>query len=86
MSALVSEMVVEDKTASISGSYTAWADAMLQIKTGSLNNQVPGFSAIWRPQGVLSKSRPLKSRAAAKFFENGSPYEIFINEVSTEAV
>jgi len=68
VSALVSEIVVEDKTASISGSYSALADAMLQIKTGSLKNQVPSFIPIWHPQGVLSKSRPSESPLPAKLF------------------
>ena len=42
------EIVVEDKTATIKGSYAALAKTMQQIKTGNLNNQVPGFMPDWR--------------------------------------
>lgn len=44
---LVDEIVVEDKTATIRGSYAALAEAMHKIKVGNLN-QVPTFNHDWR--------------------------------------
>ena len=44
---LVDEIVVEDKTATIKGSYAALAETMEQIKKGNLTNQVPSFMADW---------------------------------------
>jgi hypothetical protein len=40
---LVDEIVVQDKTATISGSYAALAETMEQIKMGNLNKQVAQF-------------------------------------------
>jgi hypothetical protein len=65
---LVGEIVVKDKDAIIKGSYDSLAKIMYKIKVGDLNNQVPTFISMWRPQGELSKSRPLKSPAPAKFY------------------
>ena len=47
LKALVDEIVVRDKTATITGSYTALAETMQQIKMGSLNKQVPSFNPDW---------------------------------------
>ena len=44
---LVDEIVVEDKTATIKGSYAALAEMMQQIKMGNLKNQVPSFIPHW---------------------------------------
>lgn len=44
---LVDTIVVEDKTATIKGSYAALAETMQKIKLGSLNNQVPSFNLDW---------------------------------------
>ena len=43
---LVDEIVVQDKTATVKGSYAALAETMQQIKMGTLN-QVPTFIADW---------------------------------------
>ena len=43
---LVDEIVVEDKTATIRGSYEALAETMEKIKVGNLN-QVPTFNPNW---------------------------------------
>jgi site-specific DNA recombinase len=43
----VDEIVVEDKTATIKGSYAALAETMQTIKKGNLNNQVPSFISDW---------------------------------------
>lgn len=43
---LVDEIVVQDKTATIKGSYSALAETMQQIKMGNLN-QVPTFNPDW---------------------------------------
>lgn len=45
LTALVDEIVVKDKTATIKGSYAALAQTMQQIKKGNLNNQVAQFYA-----------------------------------------
>ena len=47
---LVGEIVVEDKDAIIKGSYDSLAKMMYKIKVGDLNNQVPTFISMWRPQ------------------------------------
>ena len=47
---LVGEIVVEGKAAIIKGSYDSLAKMMYKIKVGDLNNQVPTFISIWRPQ------------------------------------
>ena len=57
---LVDEIVVEDKTATIKGSYAALAETMQQIKMGSLNNQVPSFMPNWCARSD-SNARPLGS-------------------------
>lgn len=44
---LVDEIVVQDKTATIRGSYAALAETMQKIKMGNLN-QVPTFNPDWR--------------------------------------
>ncbi len=44
---LVDEIVVQDKTATIKGSYAALAETMQTIKKGSLDNQVPSFIHDW---------------------------------------
>jgi site-specific DNA recombinase len=44
---LVDEIVVEDKTATIKGSYAALAQTLQKIKMGNLNNQVPSFIPSW---------------------------------------
>ncbi|MGC2457818.1 MAG: zinc ribbon domain-containing protein [Gallionellaceae bacterium] len=44
---LVDEIVVEEKTATIKGSYAALAETMQKIKLGNLN-QVPSFIPDWR--------------------------------------
>lgn len=44
---LVGKIVVQDKTATIKGSYAALAETMQKIKVGSLN-QVPTFNPDWR--------------------------------------
>ena len=44
---LVDEIVVQEKTATIRGSYAALAETMQQIKTGNLDNQVPSFIHDW---------------------------------------
>jgi site-specific DNA recombinase len=44
---LVDEIVVEDKTATIRGSYAALAETMQKIKMGNLH-QVPTFNLDWR--------------------------------------
>ena len=40
------EIVVQDNTATVKGSYAALAETMQQIKMGTLN-QVPSFMADW---------------------------------------
>jgi len=57
---LVDEIVVQDKTATIKGSYAALAETMQQIKMGSLNNQVPSFIPNWCARSD-SNARPLGS-------------------------
>jgi hypothetical protein len=47
LNALVDEIVVEDKTATIKGSYAGLAETMQAIKKGNLNNQVPSFIPNW---------------------------------------
>ncbi|WP_237248635.1 hypothetical protein [Sideroxyarcus emersonii] len=44
---LVDEIVVQDKTTTIKGSYAALAETMQKIKMGTLN-QVPTFNLDWR--------------------------------------
>ena len=44
---LVDEIVVQDKTATIKGSYAALAETMQKIKMGNLNDQVPSFIPDW---------------------------------------
>ena len=44
---LVDEIVVEEKTATLKGSYAALAETMERIKKGSLSNQVPSFIPDW---------------------------------------
>lgn len=44
---LVDEIVVQDKTATIRGSYAALAETMEQIKMGNLSKQVPSFIPNW---------------------------------------
>ena len=56
---LVDEIVVQDKTATIRGSYAALAQTMQQIKMGTLN-QVPTFNLDWRARQD-SNPRPLGS-------------------------
>jgi len=56
---LVDEIVVEDKTATIKGSYAALAETMQQIKMGNLN-QVPTFIPNWCARSD-SNARPLGS-------------------------
>jgi site-specific DNA recombinase len=56
---LVDEIVVEDKTATIKGSYAALAETMEKIKLGNLN-QVPSFIPDWRARRD-SNSLPLGS-------------------------
>jgi hypothetical protein len=43
LQALVDEIVVKDKTATIRGSYAALAETMEHIKLGNLNKQAPSF-------------------------------------------
>ena len=57
---LVDEIVVQDKTATIKGSYAALAETMERIKSGSLNNQVPSFIPDWCARSD-SNARPLGS-------------------------
>ena len=57
---LVDEIVVQDKTATISGSYAALAETMQQIKMGDLSNQVPSFIPNWCARSD-SNARPLGS-------------------------
>ena len=57
---LVDEIVVKDKTATISGSYAALAETMEKIKTGNLNKQVPSFIPDWCARRE-SNPRPLAS-------------------------
>jgi site-specific DNA recombinase len=57
---LVDEIVVEDKTATIKGSYAALAETMQQIKKGTLDNQVPSFIPNWCARSD-SNARPLGS-------------------------
>ncbi len=57
---LVDEIVVEDKTATIKGSYAALAETMQSIKKGSLDNQVPSFMPDWCARSD-SNARPLGS-------------------------
>ncbi|MGC2457944.1 MAG: recombinase family protein [Gallionellaceae bacterium] len=56
---LVDEIVVEEKTATIKGSYAALAETMQKIKLGNLN-QVPSFIPDWRAR-TDSNRRPLGS-------------------------
>ncbi len=56
---LVDEIVVEEKTATIKGSYAALAETMQKIKLGNLN-QVPSFIPDWRAR-TNSNRRPLGS-------------------------
>ncbi len=44
---LVDEIVVQDKTATIRGSYAALAETLEQIKMGNLSKQVPSFIPNW---------------------------------------
>ena len=60
LNALVDEIVVEEKTATIKGSYVVLAETMQQIKKGSLNNQVPTFIPNWCARSD-SNARPLGS-------------------------
>ena len=60
LSILVDEIVVQDKTATIKGSYAALAKTMQTIKKGSLNNQVPSFIPDWCARSD-SNARPLGS-------------------------
>ena len=60
LNVLVDEIVVEDKTATIKGSYAALAETMQQIKMGTLNNQVPSFIQHWCARRE-SNPRPLAS-------------------------
>src|SRR5665811_728420 len=57
---LVDEIVVQDKTATIKGSYAALAETMQQIKMGTLDNQVPSFIHDWCARRE-SNPRPLAS-------------------------
>jgi len=57
---LVDEIVVEDKTAIIKGSYAALAETMQAIKKGTLSNQVPSFIPDWCARRE-SNPRPLAS-------------------------
>jgi len=57
---LVDEIVVQDKTATIKGSYAALAETMQQIKMGNLNKQVPSFIPDWCARSD-SNARPLGS-------------------------
>ena len=59
LNVLVDEIVVQDKTAAIKGSYSALAETMQTIKMGSLN-QVPSFIPNWCARRD-SNSRPLGS-------------------------
>ncbi len=56
---LVDEIVVQDNTATVKGSYAALAETMQQIKMGTLN-QVPSFMADWCARRD-SNPRPLGS-------------------------
>ena len=56
---LVDEIVVEDKTATVKGSYEALAETMQQVKMGNLN-QVPSFIPDWCARSD-SNARPLGS-------------------------
>ncbi len=56
---LVDEIVVQDKTATVRGSYEALAETMQQIKMGNLN-QVPSFMPDWCARSD-SNARPLGS-------------------------
>jgi site-specific DNA recombinase len=56
---LVEEIVVQDKTATVRGSYEALAETMRQIKKGNLN-QVPSFMVDWCARSD-SNARPLGS-------------------------
>ena len=56
---LVDEIVVQDKTATVKGSYEALAETMQQIKMGNLN-QVPSFMVDWCARSD-SNARPLGS-------------------------
>jgi site-specific DNA recombinase len=56
---LVDEVVVQDKTATVNGSYEALAETMQQIKKGNLN-QVPSFMPDWCARSD-SNARPLGS-------------------------
>ncbi len=60
LNALVDEIVVENKNATIKGSYAALAETMQQIKKGNLNNQVPSFIPNWCARSD-SNARPLGS-------------------------
>ncbi|MGO9445748.1 MAG: recombinase family protein [Thiobacillaceae bacterium] len=53
---LVDEIVVQDNTATVKGSYAALAETMQTIKMGNLN-QVPSFNLDWRARRD-SNSRP----------------------------
>lgn len=57
---LVDEIVVQDKTATIRGSYAALAETMEQIKLGNLSKQVPSFNLDWCARRE-SNPRPLAS-------------------------
>ena len=56
---LLDEIVVQDKTATIKGSYGALAETMQKIKMGNLN-QVPSFMVDWCARRE-SNPRPLAS-------------------------
>ena len=56
---LVDEIVVQDKTATIKGSYGTLAETMQKIKMGNLN-QVPSFMVDWCARRE-SNPRPLAS-------------------------
>jgi len=60
LNALVDEIVVEDRTATIKGSYAGLAETMQAIKKGNLNNQVPSFIPNWCARSD-SNARPLGS-------------------------
>jgi site-specific DNA recombinase len=60
LNALVDKIVVEDKTATIKGSYAVLAETMQIIKKGNLNNQVPSFIPNWCARSD-SNARPLGS-------------------------
>jgi site-specific DNA recombinase len=59
---LVDEIVVQDKTATVKGSYAALAETMQQIKMGTLD-QVPTFIPVWCARDD-SNVRPLPSEGS----------------------